>query len=139
MVLDRKLHYFKMKNIVVPILLAFHFSCSSGQVYNEVIEELEKTLDNKDKYIGQKLAFIQKKKDTLHIYKASNDIRRQILVSLELVYEYQSFVSDSAQYYVNEAKAIAYQIKDISLISLIKIREGFVLLSSGLFKDSALR
>jgi hypothetical protein len=125
-----------MKNIIILALLAFHFSCSFGQVYKELTEELEKTLDNKDVYIQQKLVFIQHKKDTLHIYKASNDLRKQILVSLELVYEYQSFVYDSAQYYVKAAKAVACQIKDNSMISLIKIREGFVLLSSGLFKEA---
>ena len=57
-------------------------------------------------------------------------------MSLELVYEYQSFVYDSAQYYVNQAKRIAYRIQDASLIPQIKIREGFVLLSSGLFKEA---
>jgi len=125
-----------MKNIIILAFLVFRFSCSYGQEYREVIEELEKTLDNKDKYIEQKVKSIQKKKDTLHIFETSNDLRKQIMVSLELVYEYQSFVYDSAQYYVNEAKRIAYQIKDASLISQIKIREGFVLLSSGLFKEA---
>jgi tetratricopeptide (TPR) repeat protein len=125
-----------MKNIIILAFLAFRFSCSFGQDYKEVIEELEKTLDNKDVYIEQKETSIQKKKDTLHNFEASNDLREQILMSLELVYEYQSFVYDSAQYYVNEAKRIAYLIKDASLISQIKIREGFVLLSSGLFKEA---
>jgi len=48
-------------------------SSSFGQNYREVIEELEKTLDNKDIYIEQKETSIQKKKDTLHIFEASND------------------------------------------------------------------
>jgi DNA-binding CsgD family transcriptional regulator len=125
-----------MKKIIILTFLAFRFSCSFGQEYREVIAELEKTLDKKEIYIEQKETTIQKKKDTLHIFEASNNLREQILVSLELVYEYQSFVYDSAQYYVNKAKSIAYQIKDASLISQIKIREGFVLLSSGLFKEA---
>ena len=136
MAFNRKPDYFEMKNIRILIILAFHFSCSFGQDNRKLIEELEKTLDNKAIYIEQKETFIQKKKDTLHIYEASNDLREQILVSLELIDEYQSFVYDSAQFYVNNAKAIAYQIKDTSLISQIKIREGFVLLSSGLFKEA---
>jgi hypothetical protein len=125
-----------MKNIIILAIFAFRFTCSFGQDYKEVIDELEKTLDNKDIYVAQKETSIQKKKDALHIFEAANDLRGQTLVSLELVYEYQSFVYDSAQYYVNEAKKIAYQIKDASLISRIKIREGFVLLSSGLFKEA---
>ena len=125
-----------MKNIIILAFLAFRFSCSFGQDYSEVIDELEKTLDNKDTYIGQKETSIQKKKDALHIFESTNDLRQQILVSLELVYEYQSFVYDSAQHYVKKAKRIAYRMKDASLISQIKIREGFVLLSSGLFKEA---
>ncbi len=125
-----------MHKIAIFIFLVFRFSCSFGQDYREAIEELEVTLENKDVYIEQKETSIQQKKDSLHIFEASNDLREQILVSLDLVYEYQSFVYDSAQYYVNKAKRIAYQINDASLISRIKIREGFVLLSSGLFKEA---
>jgi tetratricopeptide (TPR) repeat protein len=125
-----------MKNLIILAFLSFRFFFSFGQDYKEVIEELEKTLDNKDKYIEQKETSIQKKKDTLHTFETSNDLRKQIRVSLELVYEYQSFVYDSAQYYVNEAKRIAYEIKDATMISQLKIREGFVLLSSGLFKEA---
>jgi hypothetical protein len=125
-----------MKNIIILAFLALNFFGSFGQDYREVIEELESILDNKDKYISQKEISIQKKKDDLHIFENSDDLKEQILVCLELVYEYQSFVYDSAQYYVNKAKRIAYQIKNPSLISQVKIREGFVLLSSGLFKEA---
>jgi tetratricopeptide (TPR) repeat protein len=125
-----------MKNIIILAFLAFRFSWSFGQDYKEVIEELEKTLDKKDIYIEQKKTTIQKKKDALHVFEASNDLRKQFSVNLELVYEYQSYVYDSAQYYVNRAKRVAYRIDEASLISQTKIREGFVLLSSGLFKEA---
>ncbi len=58
------------------------------------------------------------------------------MASLQLVYEYQSFIYDSAQYYIDRAKNAAYTLGDSKLISHIKIREGFVLLSSGLFKEA---
>ncbi len=125
-----------MKHIFLLAFLAFRFSCSFAQDYTEVIDQLEKTLDKKDVYIAQKITSIQHKKDTLHIFEASHDLRNQISVSLELVHEYQSFVYDSAQHYVNRAKKMAYQVNDPLLIRQIKIREGFVLLSSGLFKEA---
>jgi tetratricopeptide (TPR) repeat protein len=125
-----------MKFKIILTLLVSQFFCSSGQNYLELIKELEKTLDNKSKYIEQKETYIQKKKDELHLFESSNDLRKEILVSLQLVYEYQSFIYDSAQYYIDQAKNIAYRLKDKSLISHIKIREGFVLLSSGLFKEA---
>ncbi len=129
-------HIFINEEYYYLAFFAFRFSCSFGQVYREVIDDLEKTLDNKDTYIEQKESSIQKKKDALHIFEVSNDLRSQIRMNLELVYEYQSFVYDSAQYYVNQAKRMAYRVQDASLIRQIKIREGFVLLSSGLFKEA---
>jgi DNA-binding CsgD family transcriptional regulator len=125
-----------MKKIFILTFLAFRFCCSFSQDYVKIIVELDKTLDDKAKYIEQKEAILQKIKSSLHDFEASGNPRQQISVSLDLVYEYQSYVYDSAQHYVNEAKRIAYQLKDAPLISRIKIREGFVLLSSGLFKEA---
>ncbi len=125
-----------MRYLITLTFLTISFYSSYGQDYKEVIAKLEKTLDNSFQYIEQREALIQDKKDTLYVFKASNDLRKQIRISLDLVYEYQSFVYDSAQYYVSEAKRIAYRLQDLSLISEVKIREGFVLLSSGLFKEA---
>lgn len=105
-------------------------------MYEERIKELEKALDHKQKYIGQKEENILTIKDELHVAEASNDLDREFLVSLRLVYEYQSFIYDSAQQYINRAKSAAYLLDDKELISHIRIREGFVLLSSGLFKEA---
>lgn len=107
-----------------------------GQNYNYTIDELEKALDNKEFYIEQRENLIQKKKVELHLSESSNDLRNTVSVSLQLVYEYQSFIFDSAQFYIDKAKDIAYYLNDKSLIADVKIREGFVLLSSGLFKEA---
>ncbi|HER07686.1 MAG TPA: hypothetical protein ENO20_02145 [Bacteroides sp.] len=125
-----------MKFRIILALLISQFFCSSAQHYMELIQELEKTLDQKSSYIEQKEAIIQKKKDALHSLESSHALREQVLVNLQLVQEYQSFIYDSAQNYINRAKEIAYRLKDRSLIDHVKIREGFVLLSSGLFKEA---
>ncbi|HDR68316.1 MAG TPA: hypothetical protein ENN61_04615 [Bacteroidaceae bacterium] len=134
--LVRKLQFFKMKFRIIFTLLVFQFFCTSGQSYEELIKELENALDNKSTYIRQKEINIQKIKDELHFFESSNDLRKQILVSLQLVYEYQSFIYDSAHCYIDQAKNIAYRLDDKSLIANVKIRQGFVLLSSGLFKEA---
>lgn len=125
-----------MKFKFLLILFLFHSFSSPAQNYDELIEELETALDNKDFYIKQRENLIQKKKDELHSLESSKDLRKQILVSLQLVYEYQSFIYDSAQSYIDRAKSIAYRLKDKPLIAHVKIRDGFVLLSSGLFKEA---
>jgi tetratricopeptide (TPR) repeat protein len=116
--------------------MAVHASYSFCQDYSSLIEELDKTLDSKDSYILLKQKSIQKKKDTLQTYKVAGNLSQQIEVSLDLVNEYQSFVYDSAQLYVNKAKELAIQINNVRLISQIKIRQGFVLLSAGLFREA---
>jgi hypothetical protein len=107
---------------------------SFGEIYDDLITELDKVLESKQDYIEQKKAYIQKKKDELHVFQTSNDIRKQAILNLQLVYEYQSFIYDSAYYYVTKAKQLANLLDDKSLIAEVKSKEGFVLLSSGLFK-----
>jgi hypothetical protein len=125
-----------VKFVILLTVLVFQFFCSLGQKNEELISELERLLDNKRNYIEKKEGNIEQIKNELHLHEASDNIRKQVLVSLELVYEYQSFIYDSAQYYIDQAKTTAYQLKDKPLIAHIKIREGFVLLSSGLFKEA---
>ncbi|MGC9342472.1 MAG: DUF6377 domain-containing protein, partial [Bacteroidales bacterium] len=125
-----------MRLKLLLILLFFQFIASLGQNYNVFIEELEEALENKDSYIEQREKLIQGKKDELYKLEFSGEFREEISVCLDLVYEYQSFIYDSAQFYVDKAKHLAYQLQDRSLIDQVRIREGFVLLSSGLFKEA---
>ena len=69
-------------------------------------------------------------------FESSKEFEKQIQLCLQLVYEYQSYIYDSAQHYISQAKKIAYQSNNKSLIAHVKTREGFVLLSSGLFKEA---
>ncbi|HYW96440.1 MAG TPA: DUF6377 domain-containing protein [Bacteroidales bacterium] len=125
-----------MKFLLCLILLVFQFFGISAQNYDTYIKELESILDDKSNYIRQREDLIQKKKDELHLFTTSKDSWKQINVCLQLVYEYQSFIYDSAQYYICEANKIAYHLNDKPLIAHVKTREGFVLLSSGLFKEA---
>ncbi len=122
-------------NFVFILLLSSSFSLA-GQNSSGLLKELEQVLNNKDFYIEQRKSLIQKKKNELHTYASSNKHREQLIANLQLVYEYQSFIYDSAQFYVEQAKKIAYAMKNDSLTNQVKIREGFILLSSGLFKEA---
>lgn len=121
---------------ILLILLLSGLPCATGQSYEDRISELERSLDKKEDYIAQKQENILAIKDELHASEASEDLNRQVLVSLRLVYEYQSFIYDSAQHYIDRAKMAAYLLNSKDLLAHIRIREGFVLLSSGLFKEA---
>ncbi len=125
-----------MKYRLTLLLLVLQFFCSSAQNYTTSILELESVLDDKSTYIRQREELIQQKKEELYVLGSAKDFSKQIQMCLQLVYEYQSYIYDSAQNYINQAKEIAYHLNDQSLIAHVKTREGFVLLSSGLFKEA---
>ena len=125
-----------MRLKIILILLISRFFCASAQEYTELLAELDRTLDQKHSYIEQKETVIQAKKDVLLSPESSHVLRQQFFLSLQLVDEYQSYMYDSAQHYINRAKNIASRLQDRSLIDHVRIREGFVLLSSGLFKEA---
>ena len=118
------------------IILLLQSMIAMGQRYYGLIDELEEALDNKDFYIEQRENLIEEIKDVLYKFKFSGQCRDEISVYFDLVYEYQSFIYDSAQVYIDQAKHLAYRLQDRSLIDQVRIREGFVLLSSGLFKEA---
>lgn len=125
-----------MRPKIFLILLIISILRVSAQEYKELLPELDRTLDQKHTYIEQKETAIQTKKDALLSAESSRDLRQRYFLSLQLVDEYQSYVYDSAQHYINRAKNIAFRINDRSLVDHVRIREGFVLLSSGLFKEA---
>lgn len=103
---------------------------------DKLLDELDKTLGKKQEYIAARKSLIQEIDNRLNSYISSADKSKQIATCLELVYEYQSFIYDSAFHYVEQAKSLAYEINDPFLIAQTKTKEGFVLLSSGLFKEA---
>ncbi|UKT62143.1 DUF6377 domain-containing protein [Pedobacter mucosus] len=95
-------------------------------VLNEVL--LDKVhLDNqKRKSIG----LLQKQ---LSLNFKSQELRYQLY--LELFNAYKSFIHDSAYVYCKKASECAYLLKDNNKINYSKVNLGFVLVSSGMFKE----
>jgi tetratricopeptide (TPR) repeat protein len=60
----------------------------------------------------------------------------QYTVSLDLYNEYKSFNYDEAFYYARQLQRIGLLLNDPYRISLAKIKFGFILLSSGMFKET---
>lgn len=125
-----------MRNFLLLTLLVLILQNSFSQKYDLLIEELDQALDKKEYYIEQKQTSIHKKKELLQKAEAVKDVPQQLFWCLDLVNEYQSYVYDSTQFYINKAKIIALKLNNEPLISQIKIREGFALLSSGLFREA---
>lgn len=112
----------------------------SVNVYSQNIENLLVKLDSaielKESYTKQKINNINNLKSRLDVYKDDNNNTKEYKTCLKLFYEYQSFVYDSAFYYIEQAKQEALAMDEPISYDRAKIKQGFVLLSSGLFKEA---
>lgn len=119
------------------ILLLFIFSSELySQTNIKILEKLDSIIELRKKYANEKIANIDKIKFRLEVYKSDNNDQKEYATYLDLFYEYQSFVYDSAYHYIEKAKNLAIKMKNPSLVSYAKTKQGFVLLSSGLFKEA---
>lgn len=111
-------------------------SCFYAQDVNPLLKVLDKELLKKDYYIKLKYNRIKELKRNVHKFTLSQDNAKLYGYYMTLFDEYKSFKYDSAYYYLEQAKSRALVLKDPKLSSRAKIKEGFVLLSSGLFKEA---
>ena len=119
------------------ILLFFLLSFKVFSFQNDtILKQLELAIKKRDTYSKKKYGQIEnlKKEVNKHIYKGDkNKLYDDYLL---LFKEYQSFRYDSAYYYIEQAKLVAIKINSPIKLSRIKIKEGFVLMSSGLFNQA---
>ncbi|HLT33261.1 MAG TPA: DUF6377 domain-containing protein, partial [Aquaticitalea sp.] len=103
---------------------------------SEPLEILDRNITHRDSFIHLKYQRITqlKKQEEKHLYYEDDSLLYDDY--LQLFKEYRSFRYDSAYYYLEQAKQKAFNLKDSLKLSQAKIKEGFVLMSSGLFKEA---
>lgn len=130
---------FSIKHILRTIVFAVLF-CIPASVFakdiDPIIAKLDEAIRNKDSYIKKKYAKIQELKRNVAKFNLTRNDQQLYANYLKLFDEYRSFKYDSAYYFLESAKASAKTLKNEELLSRAKIKEGFVLLSSGLFKEA---
>lgn len=107
-----------------------------AQPIEPILNNLDKTLLDKNVYVKEKYGRINLLKKNIHKFTLNQDNLNLYSTYMSLFDEYKSFKYDSAYYFLETAKSKAFQIKNQQLISKSRIKEGFVLLSSGLFKEA---
>ncbi|RAJ29241.1 DUF6377 domain-containing protein [Pedobacter cryoconitis] len=124
-----------MKHLVLNLTLLFIgcLYCAAQSPATE-IEKLKLILKEKSKLDAQKQRRIDFLKASLE-YKAL-DLKDQYLINLKLYNEYKSFQYDKAFHYANQLQRISNQLKDPTKIAYAKLKTGFILLSSGMFKET---
>lgn len=126
-----------MKKFFLLLLMLPTFSCpvfSSGRA-DSLLKVLKAELNKKDIYDAKKDARIRNLKLVLEA-TPQDDLDARFNICDRLYEEYKSYQFDSAYVYSQKLIGIALQTKNLSRLNASKVKVGFLLLSSGMFKEA---
>ncbi len=124
-----------MRKLLLLIPFVFCFHCAfSGSGNDSLLTRLNTALDKKKSYDADKLKRIDSLKKLLTINKL--DLERRYSINLMLYNEYKSFNYNTAYSYSQKLQQIGRLLNDPVKIAYGKIKLGFILLSSGMFKET---
>lgn len=101
-----------------------------------LLNKLDVSLTERAGYIIQKKQRIENITKELHLAEQAGQKEQIYTITEKLLKEYQSFNYDSSFKYVRKMNDVALALGDKQHINTSKIKMGFTLLSSGLFKES---
>lgn len=123
--------------IFLPILfvLFFGFSASASVKTDKLLAELKSELARKKIYDDQKEIRIKSLKEKLNTTSKTN-YNSQFDICGKLYEEYKVYQFDSAYVYTQKLLTISQVTKNVSKQYESRIKSGFILLSSGMFKET---
>jgi hypothetical protein len=117
------------------ILIVFLFSLTASQAQiniDSLLHALDVTIERREVYLQEKLDRIaQYKKEVTQMNQED-----MFDLNLKIYNEYKSFIYDSAFRYARHLQQMAYASGDANKITVGRMKLGFVLVSSGLFKEA---
>jgi Tfp pilus assembly protein PilF len=125
-----------MKLIPLCLLLCLTRSlptCAQGR--DSLMAALHQAMEASPVYDSVKLGTIHRLEAAL-ADSGSVSPPSRYAIYLQLFNEYKSFKYDSAYAYARKLEAVAYEMKDPARIIYARIKLGFTLVSSGLFKET---
>ena len=102
---------------------------------DSLLVQLNHAIAHKEEYVEAKLKHLHELHATLNSGAELTDEERFTILQ-ELSNEYKTFIYDSAFSSVIKLQNLAYQLRDPVKIAYAKNQLGFVLLSSGMFKET---
>jgi hypothetical protein len=102
---------------------------------DSLLIRLNKTIDRKEEYTKTKLNRLEDLHQQLNRTPARDDEARFHLLQ-EISEEYKAFIYDSAFINIQKLQLLAYKMNDPVRISYARVKLGFILLSSGMFKET---
>jgi len=121
---------------MILVLFLHSLATYSNSSTDSLLNDLDHTLQNKEKYFFQKTKRIEDLTRAFIKVRNHSNYLPEYNLCIKLFNEYESFKYDSAYYYIVEASKAANHLHDPQKTAFAKIKTGFVLLSSGMFKES---
>jgi len=126
-----------MKRIFLLISFVFLFQGAfSKQQYDNLLVKLNTSLDEKKQFDAEKLKRIERLKQELNPANHSLSLSVRYDIYEKLYNEYKSFNYNQAFDDVQKLEQISYALKDPVKEAQSKVNLGFILLSSGMFKEA---
>ncbi len=116
-------------------VIVFFIAQTAAAQQDSLLTVLNTTLANKESYVQARLTRINNYRTQLNKLKSGEDVRHFELLD-KLSDEYKTFVYDSAFIQILKLQQVAYRIKDPVRIAHARVKLGFILISSGLFKET---
>lgn len=102
---------------------------------DSLIVLLIKAIENKDVNVQARLQRIDKLKTELHAVRGAS-LEKQFDLYNALYHEYKTFIYDSAFGYAHKLIQTSYKLQDKTKIGYARVKLGFILVSSGMFKET---
>lgn len=124
-----------MRALLLLLLLVVPAAAFSSSKTDSLFERLKNEFDRKSVYDGRKEQNIRELKQSL-ARTPGTDLQRQFAICLKLYNEYRSYQYDPAYVYASKMQQISRQLNDKGKEDNSKIKIAFILLSSGMFKET---
>lgn len=109
--------------------------CFSQNRTDSLIQVLKHEIEVQDVYVDAKVQRIKKLRVQLPEITTLN-LSQQFQLYNSFYHEYKTFINDSAFYYAKHLVETASKMQDKALIGYARVKVAFLLLSSGMFKET---
>lgn len=124
-----------LKGSIIFFLALFTLNAMADSKTDSLFDALKLEFNKKSQYDHTKEVRIQQLKNAL-IHTPATNLKGQFNICDQLYEEYKSYQYDSAYVYANKLQDISTARHSRPMQDLSKIKIGFILLSSGMFKET---
>jgi hypothetical protein len=124
-----------MKKVVLLVCVIIYCFPAFSQQYKNRLDELNNVIEKKDVFDSSRTKRIRMLQRKLAAIKSGNRVA-EYGICLNLYNEYKTFNYEQSFKYVLKLQELGHQMGDSAKVSYGKVKLGFIMLSSGMFKET---